>query len=557
MSSTKNLSAPRALINKQGTDKKSINKEPASNKKNTVTVASNGLKLTADAQVSCYQAIATLTITQSRPDLQSIISTNKNSVLPPRLQKYLQAIGVVDNDMVLTDTGNQLKNSGKISLTEKGLYNLWYCEHGLLGTRLIAIQRIDATQETIKAKVLAKEDELKIQPFHVNSEITVHCLDIENKSWTKELVSKAKIEIIANPEPMNSAIIIWEVESNNQVKLQATLKAKISNGWHSNKNTSNIENKVSLAIPIADNHVLDAWNALALAVEGKWKVQQKSIAMPLTEAIDNYESLNSCTLKNIPINSLQIAKIGVFNIIEFNPINIEPSDQEEGVLWLKAWLKHYFNKAPVTPLQAEKDQLAWRSKQQIAHHDIAPIGQYEVIQLLEHKGRNTAYWNAVSTMDLVPTQPKSIGLPLTLNDGEIISPNQLLNMLSDELSIENMIISDRYYRTDNQRKLLHALNESITGNSHLLVTANAQDIQTMPQGWKINTFERNMPENHDRYWLLKTSTGFKAWKVSTSLDFLREKTGEHSWQVAGHPTFTPLTINDLPTYLKDILEVRA
>lgn len=557
MSSTNNLSALGALINKQGTDKKSINKEPVSNKKSTVIVASNELELTADAQVSCYQAIATLTITQSRPDLQSIISTNKNSVLPPRLQKYLQITGVFDNDMALTDAGNQLKNSGKISLTEKGLYNLWYCEHGLLGTRLIAIQRIDATQETIKAKVLAKEDELKIQPFHVNSEITVHCLNIENKSWTKELVSKAKIEIIANPELMNSATIIWDVESNNQVKLQATLKAKISNGRHGNKDTSTIENKVSLAIPIADNHALDAWNSLALAVEGKWEVQRKSIAMPLTEAIDSYESLNSCTLKHKPIDNLHIAKIGAFNIVRFNPINIEPSDQKEGVLWLKAWLKHYFNKAPVTPLQAEKDQLAWRSKQQIAHHDIAPIGQYEVIKVLEQSGRNTAYWNAVSTMDLVPTQPKSIGLPLTLNDGEIISPNQLLNILSDELSIENMIVSDRYYRTDNQRKLLYALNESITGNSHLLVTANAQDIQTMPQGWKINTFERNMPENHDRYWLLKTSIGFKAWKVSTSLDFLREQTGEHSWQVVGHPTFTPLTINDLPTYLKNMLEVRA
>lgn len=508
--------------------------------------------LATQTTIKCFQAIATLNKVEKRSDLQKLLSKSKHE-LPPRLRGYFEMIGVFDGQQNLTPAGHKLREQGEITLSEKGLYNLWYCEHPLLDNQLIAVQRVDAHKAQVANRVQAKKGEAGIQMFLLTTDTRCAVFNNQTSKWDDSQLKVTEIDIISEPTSHNTGNLTWFVDNNNEIKLSATLKIKLPSNDRYQKKEKELELPVAY-FGIARKSADLAYEALAASLDGHWNKKRKTIQLAFSNSIDNWATVSSCELRRVP-KELKLTSIGAMSVDSFNKVAIEPLEESaESKKWLQAWLKHYFAQRPVAPLQAEKDQLAWRSKPQLAHHDIEPMGQHEILQLLEEQGRTKAYWNATATMDLVPAQPQSVGLPLTLQDGDTLTPENLLNALTGNKQITQMLIADRYYRTSSQRKLLHALSDETASSGNLLLTAKSPDNQDLPDGWECEHLSRLAPENHDRYWVLFTNSGPMVWKVSTSMDFLKPSSATTSWQVHGYPTFTPMNTTDLPKFIQSAVE---
>ena len=506
--------------------------------------------LESQTRVKAFHAIATLSIASNREDLQRILNTDR---LPPRLREYLKKIGVYDNNFDLTEKGQELRRTGTIQLEEKGLYQLWFCKHPLIGNQLIAAQRLDALTPNIEGKTLGKKGQVRTLDF-INGGAKCSVFDKESKNWKTCHTEIKDIDVISEEVMGHDATLTWNLDANNSVELKCNVKVK----WPEKKHGGNPQNahQHEVELPLSfkggsQKSTTVVYDSVARHFEGEWIEERLSIQLPFSAKIDNFAILNACKIRDLPAEPLNIHEVGKMHIKSFKSINIEPTESKsDQQIWLQTWLKGYFTQRPVSPIQAEKDQLLWRSKKQLAHLDISPIGHREILDLLSENGREKAFWNAAATIDLIPSQSSQQGIPLTLQDGDSITPQRLLKHLTNGRNIARMFISDRYYRTNDQEQLLNAIAKSCPGT---LLTAKGKETRLRPHDWNLDFFEKNKPENHDRYWILETSQNEQIWKVSTSLDFLRQLSKDE-WTVVGYPTFTPMARNELPEFLITHLE---
>lgn len=506
--------------------------------------------LESQTRLKAFHAIATLSIASNREDLQRILNVD---ALPLRLREYLKKIGVYDNNSDLTEKGQKLRRTGTIQLEEKGLYQLWFCEHSLIGNQLIALQRLEALTSNIEGKVLGKKGQAKTRHF-INGGAKCSVFDKESKNWKTRYTEIKDIDVISEEVMGHDATLTWNLDANNSVELKGNVKVKELKNRRGNNHSNAQQNEIELPLSFkgeSQKSTTVVYGSVADYFEGEWIEERLSIQLPFSDKIDDFAILNACKIRDLPAEPLNIHEVGKMHIKSFKPINIEPTDSKsDQQIWLQTWLKGYFTQRPVSPLQAEKDQLLWRSKKQLAHLDIPPIGQKEILDLLAENGRERAYWNAAATIDLIPSQTSQEGIPLTLQSGDSVTPQRLLQYLTNDRSITSIFISDRYYRTDEQEQLLNAIANTCPGT---LLTARSSETRIQPHGWDLDFFEKNKPENHDRYWIIETSQNERIWKVSTSLDFLRQQQNDE-WEVVGYPTFTPMSRSDLPEFLLKYLE---
>jgi len=507
--------------------------------------AQTGFSLSGDTSLHRHAAIASIELMHKRPDLQKLLAKHRQklSTLPVRLRSYFKQLGLLDAEQQITPLGEEFINLGELAIAEKGLFHISYASHPLLGHKTVALQRIDAFKQSVDGEVLARAGEAKLEDFRTGERVPLKLYDPQGECWSDEYCHIKSIDVLSCAIDQVPAELVWKVEGGNHVELSASINIEREHGRQKPL-------PFNIQLPAFVGSDNQAWHSLADELGGSWQAERHALALPLSELIDRFDVLNSCALRSLPVQTLNVHGLGDFNIKGFNSLGIEPLTGE-GDFWLKSWLKHYFSQAPVSPLQAEKAQSAWRSKEQLRHCDIPPLGHYEVLQLLQERGRGKAFWNATSTVDLVPAQPVDIGLPLTLIDGDNTTPIELLHALTGGLPLERIVISDRYYRTGPQQALLHALDHCSAAYSHLLLTCKDGQNKALPEGWEVEYFERKLPENHDRYWLLFTVSGLKSWKVSSSLDFMRKQGGQ--WCVSGNPSFTPMGSNDLPKFLQSLL----
>ncbi|WP_269518628.1 hypothetical protein [Alteromonas sp. BMJM2] len=506
--------------------------------------------LESQTRVKAFHAIATLSIASKREDLQRILSADR---LPLRLREYLKKIGVYDNNSDLTEKGLELSRTGTIQLEEKGLYQFWFCEHPLIGNQLIALQRLDALSPNIEGKTLGKKGQARTLHF-INGGAKCSVFDKESKNWKTCHTEIKDIDVISEEVMGHDATLTWNLDANNSVELKCNVKVKELKNRRGNNHSNAQQNEIELPLSFkgeSQKSTTVVYGSVADYFEGEWIEERLSIQLPFSEKIDDFAILNACKIRDLPAEPLNIHEVGKMHIKSLKPFNIEPTDsRSDQQIWLQTWLKGYFTQRPVSPLQAEKDQLLWRSKKQLAHLDIPPIGQKEILDLLAESGRGRAYWNAAATIDLIPSQTSQQGIPLTLQSGDSVTPQRLLQHLTNDRVITRMFISDRYYRTDKQEQLLNAIANTCPGK---LLTARSSETRIQPHGWSLDFFEKSKPENHDRYWIIETSQNEQIWKVSTSLDFLRQQPNDE-WEVAGYPTFTPMSRSDLPEFLLKYLE---
>ncbi len=529
--------------------KRSSKKPTAKNGKKETIVGNNGdlFQLNRVVEVECLPLLGTVVFKNERKDIQQVLSNLRS--MPQRLKAYLYKIGLLNKSDELTALGEQFLNKPYLETPERGLFNVWFATNDpFLKRQPICIQRVDA----FASKSLNNYQKSNIVTDSLIGEqfLSTNLVTQTNSSFQKIDARIKGIEVLCKPIQTAQASLDWSVKMNKPLSLTAELSIEqVSNG-----KKGSISTKKEMALNIESSVAMfkSMMNAVANELEGRWDSKTDIFEVPFSDLIDNQQTLNDLRLKTLPFTKLNIAEYGEFNIKEYPAISIAPFSEDDAHNWLSAWCAHLYQSAYLPVAHAEKAQLSWLSKPELAHFDLAPMRSEKVLNLLGENGKTQSYWHAAAGMDILPNLSTEHGVQLTLEDGSILEVQKLLNHLTANRIVDSMMIADRYFTSESQKSLLETIANKLGTQKGLLVTLEAQFKQSLPSGWD-KKFVSKSPENHDRYWIFFIKNEIRAWKVSASLDFAR-KTNTNELKVYGYPTFSPIQKDDLPSYLQEHIE---
>lgn len=544
------LQKVRPVINK-GVPKPSQKNSLKSHKKQRNNIKGNSslFTLSRNVKLVCLPLLGTLEVYVKRQDIADALEKVNN--LPVRLLEYLKKLALIDHSHELTVKGEEFLKTAQLPTIERGLFHIWFAENDpLLLNNPILIQRIDAfaTKEINRYRPYQGDANQYLTEQVVTTKIAIE----NNKSITIEpvRVTIKDIEVLCDTHSKANLPLSWPLKPQSEAILNGKLNIELPSKGRGGKSTV-VEKELSFNLPTSPNQFKEMVDSIASALNGQWRNHNRYFALPFSETIDDKNTLDELTLKTLPFKTVNSTTLGSFEIQDHKPLSISPKDSQEGGKWLEAWCKHYYQQKHSALIHAEKAQLAWLSEPELISMDITPIQIDKMLGKLGAEGKAKAYWQAAAGFDLMPHLTAEFGVALTLDENAEFEVAKLINHLTNGRTIENIIISDRYFTTDNQQALLTSIAKKTGASRGIFVTLEQMYKKRLPENWS-SQFINKSPDNHDRYWLFFTSVGLKCWKVSASLDFAREQHGQ--WIVHGTPTFTPLDKRDLPQYLHEIVE---
>ncbi|SFG68098.1 hypothetical protein [Neptunomonas qingdaonensis] len=512
------------------------------------------LVLSRPLLLTCYPVIATLKVMQDRPDIAMLLKQEEPQ-LPPRLSAYLKKLDVISEEGELTELGRQVITTKQLPTIERGLYHIWYChEDPLIADRPLLIQRINAFSSNTtldRYKILHNKEDVHRLRYVCKEQFSCKAYNGLSQQQDDLVGEILDVEVVCQHINKSQATLIWglsdrcsDISINGQLSIQQQSK-------NQRNSVANIECTLKLTFSARAEQNTHLKKVVASVLNGEWNEKTKLLQLPLQDLINNYNSLDQFTLSELPTSELATQTLGKFSVKQVSKLAIQPLQGTE-IYWQEAWVKHFYDHDHVTPLDADSAQQRWLKNKAVIDYDIAPLTQHSILQLLQKNGKTRAFWHAAASIDLVPDQAKGSALPLHLSEGDCFSFTDVVSHLTGGESIERLIISDRYYQTNLQKRLLFRLFSSTRCDSGVLFTSKNQNNQSLPENWQFEFFEHKRPENHDRYWIFQTARNIHAWKLSTGLDFAEENAND--WQVKGHPSFTPIVKSNLPEYLKVFIE---
>jgi len=101
--------------------------------------------LTKNLKVKSVTTYLVIEKEQERKDIQQFLNGNEfyDEVINESIKEYLRKIGVLDQNNIPTQKGNEIKKTGKMFAREEGKYKIWYVEEeNFIGNKILFIRRI-------------------------------------------------------------------------------------------------------------------------------------------------------------------------------------------------------------------------------------------------------------------------------------------------------------------------------------------------------------------------------------------------------------------------------
>jgi hypothetical protein len=516
------------------------------------------MSLSRQLNVKSYPVIATICLLQKREDIVSLLKQaqqNPNS-LPIRLTSYLKMEGLLNNDNTLTDKAKRVCTTGKMPISERGLYHIWYSDNDpLLGTRALLIQRDNAFKEP-KHNILHKGRHAAQSTFAINppddasKTLTVKFSgsekDNNNRLSTKDIISISP-EVICSATDNKTLNLTWDLTLDSS---SITLKGPLNIlSGRDLKQDSPVDFEYQQNESLSKASTI--FSSLATHLDGHWQQQVNRASVPFALTKQYQGMLSQFSLNNYPVFKME-TQHGYFDHVNIHHLPVEPI-QEEVSQWHLAWLERYHARSFKETEIAEAEQLSWLAQPALKQYKLVPLSGNNLIGALSKEKNPHAYWHCAAINDLTPSLSSIAALPLTLIDKEPVDIKQLIKKLSLDKPCTKFIYSDRYIRTSRQQSLLKVIAQQLS-SSDITIFTELSDAEALadkcPEPWNIESFSKRA-DNHDRYWIFQSNDHITAWKCTVSLDFLISK--DSAYYAQGYPTFTPIVIEQLPEYLQGAL----
>ncbi|MEZ9819990.1 hypothetical protein AB4238_05070 [Shewanella sp. 10N.286.45.A1] len=549
----KKMAAPKNKKTRHSAKEQPSNNGVASNESNRFF----SVRLSRQLNVKRYPVIATICLLQKRDDIVSLLKQAQQnpSSLPIRLTSYLKMEGLLSND-TLTDKAKQVLTTGKMPISERGLYHIWYSDNDpLLGTRALLIQRDNAFKEP-KHKILYKGRDAAQSAFAIslqdnNPKTLAVKFSGSEKNTSNRLTSEDIIsispEVICGATDNKTLNLTWELTlDSSSITLEGPLN--ILSG-HDLKQASRVDFEYQQNEYLSKAPAI--FSSLAIHLGGHWQQQIKRASVPFPLTKQHQGMLSQFSLNNYPEFKME-TQYGHFDHVNIQHLPVEPI-QEEASQWHLAWLERYHASSFKETVSAEADQRSWLAQPALKQYKLVPLSGNDLIGTLSKEKNPHAYWHCAAINDLTPSLSSIAALPLTLIDKEPVDIKQLIKKLSLDKPCTQFIYSDRYIRTNRQQSLLKVIAQPLS-SSDITIFTELGDAEALtgkcPEQWNIESFSKRA-DNHDRYWIFKSNDHITAWKCTVSLDFLISK--DSAYYAHGYPTFTPIVIEQLPEYLQRAL----
>ncbi|PVZ68912.1 hypothetical protein [Pelagibaculum spongiae] len=505
------------------------------------------IKLKRQVTAICYQAVASVDVEQERLDVQKALEQVKSDFkrLPLRLVSYLEKEHLIENQQ-LTAEGEETYQTGRLASRERGIYRIWYLDNDeALGTRPLMLQR---EAEPVKGSYQQRsnfyhwpetERVSSDDSRHTESdEIFVIAGDKEYKKNIKNL----NIEVINSGERTKKVTLDLEFEVS--LRKDRTYTAGFKLGGDLPLFINNKQRSVAISEEYAVDLHCDFMNEVSSYLETEWDEQHQRM---LSGAPDNKRSLSSFTHPKLKLEEID-TPYGGFDSGEVWQLPLMPEDRHEAEEWQKKWLNELYREDYFSSVQAQYRQQIWLSHPAVKHYELLVKSGKELLDCLDRQLNPVSFWHASAANYLIPQGAKSALPSIRLNKDDILEVSDLLRYLTLSEPVESIIYSDRHYKSSKHRRNMSEL-ARLSGASFGRIFTTDTSVK-LPSDWQ-RTVIKSGKDNHDRYWILTTTSRHFIWTTTTSLDFIDFSVDES--KVLSPVTFTQIKQNDLPEYLQEAL----
>jgi hypothetical protein len=537
---------------------KGANRRTASVKNLDGNTGSLALTLSRTVSLKRYPVIAKVTFLRERPDLQTLLKAilHKPTDMPPRMKAYLKQEALWDSSGI-TEKGQHVIDTGLFETKERGLYHIWYTNNDrLLGTLPVLMQRdtafFEPSKESWKKGVDAARSEFRVdQPLRLN--VLEESFADRNSSELKSItlpLSSLEPEVICSSEKSAEIELIWQLGiSNSTVNLKGSLDMLNFQAQNRHHKPSSRPEVLELCMNDFGDRINDVMMAVASEFDGQWQPEKQCLTAPLNQ-IDHYPSaVEKFQISRFNHSDLNTS-MDVFRSIEAKYIPIQPVDQNDAEDWHRFWLQEFYRKQYHSSATARKQQSEWLNNTALNDFELPLKEHHSLLSELKKETQPDAYWHIAAMADLTPSSSSKLRMPTSLVNGDKLDINTLLQQLTNEEPILQVIYSDRYVHTPRHSRNLKTIADCLKNADGLVLTLDKPHgrIAKLPANWSHKTL-RKESDNHGRYWILIGSKQTWCWECSSGLDFIREN--DSSFSVDGSPTFTPKEVTELPQYLQN------
>jgi len=519
------------------------------------------LQLTRNVQIKRYPVIAKVTFQRARPDLVSLlVAMEKNAdTMPPRLKAYLKNEKLWDAETSsLTDKGLDVKESGLYSVTERGLYHIWYINNDLLlGTRPVLMQRdtafFEPSLESNKKGWLKGSDAAR-SSYCVDSVMQVEMVDEvydgQRSRQEKQTMSLVKIEpeVICSDEKSSVLELNWSLSpSSSKISLNGQLDVLD----FSQKKPANKPEKLSILFDAFSNCFHSVINDIIERFEGVWDESDQRMAVNLEQVQQYPKAVDDFIIGSRNLSKCQ-SEFGIFDSVKFTHLPIKPAERLDAEQWHQKWLEDFYRKSYQTSQNARQQQALWLDHTALIEFELPLKDASSLLDTLDREQQPEAFWHVAAMSDLTPSKSKKLRFPISLMNGDPLLLKPLLRQLTAGEEVKYMIYSDRYVHTARQSRNLVSVAACTSDAQGLLLTLEPQrgNEADLPDNWE-RVVMKKQNDNHGRYWLFVCDSNIYCWECSSGLDFIREFEGGYT--VDGTPGFTPKEEHELPTYLQNVI----
>lgn len=454
--------------------------------------------LTKDIELRSAQVYLRFQKKEDRKDIQEYLSGKKqfDSLIEIRIKDYLKNIGIFDENHQLTKYGNNVKESGKMLVSEEGKYQIWYTQNdSFFGSKILYFKRLQPSN--------SKNDELISLKIAFNSQ-KHFLLPTDTNIFTEIFLNKS--EGFSGKEFSGADKLhfswVWQNLEVSHYYFQGQIER---DGKKTQIKNTAISSDIDIQRKISE--ILQDWNNEYkrysirfdyLSDEMKRTFEDKNF----TSKWNNFE----VQIQNLPLM---------------------PYNKEEAKKW-RNWLlneelkKEYFSisdfEATATEIN-EKEALAAFSL------DIPKIKDF-----VEKTDSKKVFWHLNAPMDLNPNTKIKISSKqqhIELKQGDKVSFADIIAKLGFDNS-STFVYYDRFVVNEKQQKAVSALTKAVNSLKKIVITdltpkENSSDfIQKNVKEITLrdckSIFKAKSP--HDRYLIASNQNGMSIWNVSNSISYI-------------------------------------
>ncbi|MDD3051892.1 MAG: hypothetical protein PHR06_12225 [Candidatus Cloacimonetes bacterium] len=484
------------------------------------------LTLKRDVTLKRKEMIAYLDIEQKREDLQSILKNPSITSLPTRLKDHLKKFGLINKYDALTESGKYAIETGLVKEKEYGQYEIWYhVDEPWFGTLPVALHRINAgngNQDKYTNNWAKSEDILYKFSLKTDKVQSIFDSDSKNDVNLSSLTPRAVKKI---NEKAATGSLTCTADDVNKKEFSCKLSANLD--WsQKNKEKSTISNEMTYK----DDPV-----ALIRDILGKdFDTGSKSLLIDIppenptdetgTKILDDKAGFKEIKIEDVPLRA---------------------KDKSCAENWLKSLLTYTWSSQYVTKEQMEIDQNKWIHSHALSGYDLTAKNTDQV--LFELNENRKTFWNVAVMHDLRPANA-TIRIPFVLEKDESQVNFKITEHLFKGRKISRIIISDRYI----ENKKVSILEKLLPDDANIKITVfSREDLKSLPDNWNAEILPKIRDDefdDHNRYWLIKSSNGWEYWSFSHSLTPFKESNRSNGIEVDAQVNISP--VYTIPKYLE-------